>query len=229
MVAVAAPLTGVEKAPAALAARWPLVGALVMPALLVLSAWIVTLRQGLLPLERIARTAGRTSRRATCRTGRACPTTTRRSGRPGRAFDAMLDQIEASRFHGSRSRRWAAVARSEERLRRFDGRRLATAAPHPAHRDPRLRRPVPRRRPPRRGRAPWTRRWRGSGPRGGGCRPSWRTSLLLARLDTGRAPAAQLHGLNPADPTWTSWTKGWWRYVDFVVAFTACRSSGHLL
>ncbi len=114
VVAIAAPMTGIDEAQSALVRTLVAVGALVMAALLVI-AWIV-IRQGLLPLERIARTAGDIaagdlSHRA------GVPHDDTEVGRLGTAFDAMLDQIEAS--FREQEQALAAVARSEERLRRF--------------------------------------------------------------------------------------------------------------
>ena len=107
-------MTGVEAAQASLVRTLVAVGALVMAAMLVV-AWFV-IRQGLLPLERIARTAtdiagGDLSHRA----GVAHDNT--EVGRLGTAFDAMLDQIEAS--FADQQHALEAVARSEDRLRRF--------------------------------------------------------------------------------------------------------------
>jgi two-component system OmpR family sensor kinase len=114
VVAIAAPMTGVDEAQRALVRTLVAVGALVMAAML-LVAWFV-IRQGLLPLERIARSAeeiagGDLSHRA----GVAHDGT--EVGRLGTAFDAMLDQIEAS--FRQQEAALQTVARSEERLRRF--------------------------------------------------------------------------------------------------------------
>ncbi len=114
IVAIAAPLAGVDAAVGALVRTLVLVGALAMVAMLVV-AWVVV-RRGLLPLERISRTAdqiaaGDLSHRA----GVAHDDT--EVGRLGTAFDAMLDQIEAS--FDQQQAALDAKARSEDRLRRF--------------------------------------------------------------------------------------------------------------
>jgi two-component system OmpR family sensor kinase len=114
IVAVAAPLTAVDEAQNALIRTLVAVGALVMAAMLVI-AWLV-IRQGLLPLERIAHTAddiagGDLSHRAGVRHDDT------EVGRLGTAFDSMLDQIESA--FGQQQRALEAVAHSEERLRRF--------------------------------------------------------------------------------------------------------------
>jgi two-component system OmpR family sensor kinase len=114
VVAIAAPMTAVDDAQSALVRTLVAVGALVMAALL-LVAWFV-IRHGLLPLERVARSAeqiaaGDLSHRA----GVAHDDT--EVGHLGTAFDAMLDRIEAS--FGEQREALEAVARSEERLRRF--------------------------------------------------------------------------------------------------------------
>jgi two-component system OmpR family sensor kinase len=114
IVAIAAPLTGVDAAQSALIRTLVAVGALVMAAMLAI-AWLV-IRQGLLPLERIANTAeaiaaGDLSHRA------GVPHDGTEVGRLGAAFDSMLDQIE--RAFGEQQRALEAVGRSEERLRRF--------------------------------------------------------------------------------------------------------------
>ncbi len=114
IVAIAAPLSGVDAVIAALVRTLLLVGLLSLAGLLVV-AWIVV-RRDLLPLERIARTAeaiagGDLSHRA------GVPHDQTEVGRLGRAFDAMLDQIEAS--FGQQQAALDAKARSEDRLRRF--------------------------------------------------------------------------------------------------------------
>lgn len=114
IVAIAAPMAGVDAAIAALVRTLVLVGVLATVAMLVV-AWVVV-RRGLLPLERISRTAdqiaaGDLSHRA----GVAHDGT--EVGRLGTAFDAMLDQIEAS--FGRQQAALELQARSEERLRRF--------------------------------------------------------------------------------------------------------------
>ena len=114
IVAVAAPLSGVDEAQRALVRTLVAVGALVMAAMLAI-AWLV-IRQGLLPLERIAHSAeqiaaGDLSHRA------GVPHDGTEVGRLGTAFDTMLDQIEGA--FGEQQRALEAVARSEDRLRRF--------------------------------------------------------------------------------------------------------------
>jgi len=112
--AVAAPLTGVEDAMQTLVGSLALVGGLALAGLLIV-AWFV-IRRGLLPLERIAATAGQIaagdlSHRA------GVPHDDTEVGRLGTAFDTMLDQIEAS-FSEQRAA-LDAKARSEAQLRRF--------------------------------------------------------------------------------------------------------------
>jgi two-component system OmpR family sensor kinase len=114
IVAIAAPLTGVDEAQASLVRTLVAVGALVMAAMLAV-AWLV-IRRGLLPLERIARTAEQISAGdLSHRAGVAHDDT--EVGRLGTAFDAMLDQIE--RAFADQRRALETVAWSEERLRRF--------------------------------------------------------------------------------------------------------------
>ncbi len=112
--AVAAPLTGVEDAVQTLARSLVLVGALAMVALLAV-AWVVV-RRGLLPLERISRTAGQiTAGDLSHRAG--IPHDDTEVGRLGTAFDAMLDQIETS--FAEQEAALDAKAGSEVQLRRF--------------------------------------------------------------------------------------------------------------
>lgn len=114
IIALAAPLTGVEEATRALARTLLVVGGL---AILVLTAIAyVIVRRGLLPLERIAHTAeeitgGDLSHRA------GIPHDDTEVGRLGSAFDSMLDQIERS--FAEQQAALDAKARSEDRLRRF--------------------------------------------------------------------------------------------------------------
>jgi two-component system OmpR family sensor kinase len=91
LVAIAAPMSSIEAAEGALVRTMVLVGGIAMAALLVV-AWVV-IRQGLLPLERMTRTAeeiaaGDLSHRA------GVPHDGSEVGRLGTAFDSMLDQIE---------------------------------------------------------------------------------------------------------------------------------------
>ncbi|MDQ1323787.1 MAG: two-component system, OmpR family, sensor kinase, partial [Chloroflexota bacterium] len=114
ILAVAAPLVGIEAAERALVRTLLIVGALAMAGLLVV-AWFV-IRRGLLPLERIATaadqiSAGDLSHRA------GVPHDGTEVGRLGTAFDSMLDQIETS--FGVQQHALAATERSEDRLRRF--------------------------------------------------------------------------------------------------------------
>jgi two-component system OmpR family sensor kinase len=114
VIAVAAPMSGVEAVTTALVRTLLLVGGLAMAGLL-LVAWFVV-RRGLLPLERIAVTAeeiakGDLSHRA------GIPHDRTEVGRLGTAFDAMLDRIEAG--FAAQQAALDAKSRSEERLRRF--------------------------------------------------------------------------------------------------------------
>ena len=116
IVALAAPLSGVEDVTAALVRTLLLVGLAVLAALLAI-AWVVV-RRDLLPLERIAGTAEAISRGdLSHRAGVAHDRT--EVGRLGAAFDAMLDQIEAS--FGEQRAALVAKEESEQRLRRFVG------------------------------------------------------------------------------------------------------------
>ena len=113
-IALAAPLSGVEATTSALIRVLLLVGAVTMAGLLAL-AWFVV-RRGLLPLERIAASAGHIaegdlSHRA------GVPHDDTEVGRLGAAFDTMLDRIQ-----GAFTEQQAALGakeRSEDRLRRF--------------------------------------------------------------------------------------------------------------
>ena len=114
IVAIAAPLTTVQAAEGALVRTMLIVGLAAMGVLLVV-AWFV-IRQGLLPLERMTRTAeeiaaGDLSHRA------GVPHDDTEVGRLGQAFDSMLDQIEAS--FATQQRALEAMERSDARLRRF--------------------------------------------------------------------------------------------------------------
>jgi two-component system OmpR family sensor kinase len=114
VIALAAPLTGVEEATRALARTLLVVGGAAILALTAIAYVIV--RRGLLPLERIAHTAeeitaGDLSHRA------GIPHDDTEVGRLGSAFDSMLDQIEGS-FAEQRAA-LDAKARSEDQLRRF--------------------------------------------------------------------------------------------------------------
>jgi two-component system OmpR family sensor kinase len=114
IVAIAAPLTTVQAAERALVQTMLIVGLAAMGVLLVV-AWLV-IRQGLLPLERMTRTAeeiaaGDLSHRA------GVPHDDTEVGRLGQAFDTMLDQIETS--FAEQRRALEAMERSDTRLRRF--------------------------------------------------------------------------------------------------------------
>jgi two-component system OmpR family sensor kinase len=114
IIAVAAPMASVEAAGRALIRVMLIVGGLAMGVLLLVS-WIV-IRQGLLPLERMTRTAeeiaaGDLSHRA------GVPHDGTEFGRLGTAFDSMLDQIEGS--FAEQHAALEAKERSEARLRRF--------------------------------------------------------------------------------------------------------------
>ncbi len=114
VIALAAPLAGVEEATRALARTLLGVGGV---AILAMTAFAyVIVRRGLLPLERIAHTAeeitaGDLSHRA------GIPHDDTEVGRLGAAFDSMLDQIEGS--FAQQQAALDAMARSEDRLRRF--------------------------------------------------------------------------------------------------------------
>ena len=113
-LAIAAPLAGVDAAIGTLIRTLLITGSLALIGLLVV-AWIVV-RHDLLPLERIAKTAESiTGGDLTHRAGVTHDNT--EVGRLGTAFDAMLDQIEAS--FGEQQAALDAKAASEERLRRF--------------------------------------------------------------------------------------------------------------
>ena len=113
-IVIAAPLTSVDAAIAALVRVLVIVGGVTLVGLIVL-AWFV-IRRGLLPIERVAATAERISGGdLTHRTG--VPRDGTEVGRLGAAFDTMLDQIQ-----GAFTTQQAALddkERSEARLRRF--------------------------------------------------------------------------------------------------------------
>ena len=114
VIAVAAPLSGVDTTTQTLIRTLAVVGGAAV-LLLLLVAWFV-IRQGLLPLERIAGTAeviagGDLSHRA----GVAHDGT--EVGRLGLAFDTMLDQIQAS--YAEQHAALEAKTRSEAQLRQF--------------------------------------------------------------------------------------------------------------
>jgi two-component system, OmpR family, sensor kinase len=114
VLAIAAPMSTVQVAERALVRVLLVVGLVAMAALLVI-AWLL-IRRGLLPLERIARTAehiaeGDLSHRA------GVPHDDTEVGRLGTAFDTMLDQIQGA-FDQQRAA-LDAKERSEAQLRRF--------------------------------------------------------------------------------------------------------------
>jgi len=114
IVAIAAPMTSVQAAERALIRTMLIVGLAAMGAILIV-AWVV-IRQGLLPLERIAATAeriaaGDLSHRA------GVPHDDTEVGRLGSAFDTMLDQIETA--FAQQRHALEAKDRSEAQLRRF--------------------------------------------------------------------------------------------------------------
>jgi two-component system OmpR family sensor kinase len=114
VLAVAAPLSGVDGAVSALVRTLLITGSIALVGLLVV-AWFVV-RHDLLPLERIARSAERIAEGdLSQRAGVAHDGT--EVGRLGTAFDAMLDRIETS--FGEQLAALDAKAHSEERLRRF--------------------------------------------------------------------------------------------------------------
>ncbi|MEO5966003.1 MAG: HAMP domain-containing sensor histidine kinase, partial [Candidatus Limnocylindrales bacterium] len=114
IIAIAAPLSSVEDATRALIRTLAIVGGLAILALTGIAFFIV--RRGLLPLERIARTAADiTDGDLTQRAG--VPHDDTEVGRLGAAFDTMLDQIESS--FGEQRAALDAKARSEDQLRRF--------------------------------------------------------------------------------------------------------------
>jgi two-component system OmpR family sensor kinase len=114
IVAIAAPMTSVAATERALIRTMLIVGLATMGVLLVV-AWLV-IRRGLLPLERIAATAGQiTAGDLSHRAG--IPHDNTEVGRLGAAFDTMLDQIQTS--FGEQERALDAKERSEAQLRRF--------------------------------------------------------------------------------------------------------------
>ncbi len=114
VVAIAAPMTSVETAEAALIRTLLVVGAIAMVGLVAV-AWLV-IRRDLLPLERIATTADQIAvGDLTHRAG--LPHDETEVGRLGTAFDSMLDQIETA--FDEQQGALAAKEWSEDRLRRF--------------------------------------------------------------------------------------------------------------
>jgi two-component system OmpR family sensor kinase len=113
-LALAAPLTGVDDAMSTLVRLLLFIGVATL-AIVLAVAWLIV-RRGLLPVERIADTAGRIAAGdLTHRTGVAHDGS--EVGRLGAAFDQMLDQVQ-----GAFTQQQAALAAkedSEARLRRF--------------------------------------------------------------------------------------------------------------
>jgi two-component system, OmpR family, sensor kinase len=114
VIALAEPMTAVEAASSTLVRLLLFIG-LATLVIVLLVAWLIV-RQGLLPVERIADTAGRIAGGdLTHRTGVAHDGS--EVGRLGAAFDQMLDQVQ-----GAFTQQQAALAAkedSEARLRRF--------------------------------------------------------------------------------------------------------------
>ncbi len=114
IIAVAAPLATVDEAQQALLRTMLIVGAAAMLITIGL-AWLV-IRRGLLPLERMTRTAeeisaGDLAHRA------GIPHDDTEVGRLGAAFDTMLDSVEDA--FAEQAAALDAKARSEDQLRRF--------------------------------------------------------------------------------------------------------------
>ncbi len=114
VVAIAAPLSTVDAAQRALVRTMAVVGVVAMLMTMGL-AWLV-IRRGLLPLERMTRTAeeisaGDLSHRA------GIPRDDTEVGRLGAAFDTMLDTVEDA--FAEQHAALGAKARSEDQLRRF--------------------------------------------------------------------------------------------------------------
>jgi two-component system OmpR family sensor kinase len=114
ILAVGAPMAGIEAAERALIRTMLTVGAFAMVVLLV-AAWFV-IRRGLLPLERIATAADRIAAGDLAHRA-GVPHDGTEVGRLGAAFDSMLDQIETS--FDEQELALHTKERSEDRLRRF--------------------------------------------------------------------------------------------------------------
>ena len=120
VIAIAAPLTGVEAAMATLIRLLLFIGIATIAVVLAV-AWLIV-RQGLLPVERVANAASRIADGdLTHRAG--VPHDGTEVGRLGAAFDGMLDQLQGAFFDQHQA--LAAKAESEDRLRRF----VAAASP----------------------------------------------------------------------------------------------------
>jgi len=114
VIAVAAPMTGVEAAMATLVRLLLFIGIATIAVVLAV-AWLIV-RQGLLPVERVANAATRIADGdLTHRAG--VPHDGTEVGRLGAAFDGMLDQLQGAFFDQQHA--LAAKADSEDRLRRF--------------------------------------------------------------------------------------------------------------
>ena len=114
VLALAAPMTGVEAAMATLIRLLLFIGIATIAVVLAV-AWLIV-RQGLLPVERVANAATRIADGdLTQRAG--LPHDGSEVGRLGAAFDGMLDQLQGAFFEQHRA--LAAKAESEDRLRRF--------------------------------------------------------------------------------------------------------------
>jgi two-component system OmpR family sensor kinase len=114
VLALAAPMTGVEAAMATLVRLLLFIGIATIAAVLAV-AWLIV-RQGLLPVERVANAATRIADGdMTHRAG--LPHDGSEVGRLGTAFDGMLDQLQGAFFEQHQA--LAAKQESEDRLRRF--------------------------------------------------------------------------------------------------------------
>ena len=114
VIAIAAPMTGVEAAMATLIRLLLFIGIATVAVVLAV-AWLI-IRQGLRPLERVANAASRIADGdLTHRAG--VPHDGTEVGQLGAAFDGMLDQLQGAFFEQHQA--LAAKAESEARLRRF--------------------------------------------------------------------------------------------------------------
>ena len=114
VIALAAPMSGVDATLATLVRLLLLIGVAAIAAVLAVS-WLIV-RRGLLPVERVAEAAGRIAAGdLTHRTG--VPHDGSEVGRLGAAFDGMVDQLQAA--FAQQQDALAAKQESEARLRRF--------------------------------------------------------------------------------------------------------------
>ena len=114
VIALAAPMTGVEATTTTLVRLLLLIGIATL-ALVLAVAWLIV-RRGLLPVERVADAADRIAGGdLTHRAG--VPHDGSEVGRLGAAFDGMLDQVQAA--FAEQQLALAAKQESEDRLRRF--------------------------------------------------------------------------------------------------------------